>query len=860
MKRLRKLSVGSGPMLGVRAIFLSTEKKQPYVNLPIVFVGDQSLSNNRTVSNILGKLATNTNGYVSFKVNQSQLNRLNEIYLYPLGHEHLKVSLKTFVTQLNGEGVKTIEISCDVASKIRRENIPSIQKADLIDHDFIPFFHRSGFKNNCHTLKENTTPPDPATGTGTNPPTTDPATANANDSSDCGCHGQNVSGKEAQSVTCEALLPDTQPIECMDIYQLDKDPTTETTATNAAGDSLTVQTGTMTVFESCFEPYGYSLGDLNYTVSLAPCESVNIAVESFHREARNSRNESTNRSEALENRVVRNKSVQEFIKSKLTEHKFNMNLSLSAAIPQTPLVVSMSRGYGFGSRKSATEMIQDINDTHHQLANSYSSYNSLVVQEVAQSELRNTTTRHLRNHNHCHTLNIMFYEVVNNIKVITEEQGTRPAVFVKYPTPCFTIKDVLANRHILREVLLDRALIKCLDDICLETSNCESGDSTPPDGNTPTPCAAKTTKLTVALSIADTLHAPSEGQMYLLVNGQPYYISHAPDKKYKRNRTYTVEIAIPPTCVEDINSISLRHIGGQLQAIELNNLSIRYEAQGEPGSSYFLFNQGLNNLRMNNEIRPLSSSLNPEFPPKDPEVIDTEEEALEAAQGCCENNLLQHLNSNKLYYYKILWMTEDANTRYKRFESYTLGSAALSEAIENTPLAVLGDWVAFPTDTPLTPAPNPTVEETFLYTPTGSLFSEAILGRCGGCEVIDNNVFWDWTDKQCPGSAPAIEVGGLNGFNPAVLSGFGFGNGLLSMAALSNLSANSVLAPIVAAAIAQSLTGGGASSDKTEKLLKALWDALKKAGDGSKEGENDGDAPSDPSGPSDSDPNQNNLA
>lgn len=860
MKRLRKLSVGSGPMLGVRAIFLSTEKKQPYVNLPIVFAGEKVLSNNQTVSNILGKLATNANGYVSFKVNQSQLNRLGEIYLYPLGYENLKVRLKTFVTQLNGEGVKTIEISCDVASEIRRENIPSIQKADLIDHDFIPFFHGSTFKNSCRTLEENTTPTDPNRGAN------DPATSEPKDSHDCGCHEQSFSGQEAQGVSCEALIPDTQPIECIDIYQLDKDPTTETTATNVAGDSLTVQTGTMTVFESCFEPYGYSLGDLNYTVSLAPCESINIAVESFHREARNSRNESTNRSEALENRIVRSKSVQEFIKSKLTEHKFNMNLSLSAAIPKTPLVVSMSKGYGFGSRKSVTEMVQDINDTHHQLANSYSSYNSLVVQEVSQSELRNTTTRHLRNHNHCHTLNIMFYEVVNNIKVITEEQGTRPAVFVKYPTPCFTVKDVLANRHILREVLLDRQLVKCLDDICLETSNCDCGDTVPvaPDasgGNTPAPCAAKTTKLIVTLSIADTLNAPSEGQMYLLVNGQPYYISHAPDKKYKRNRTYTVEIAIPPTCIEDINSIGLRHIGGRLQAIELNNLSIRYEAQGEPGSSYFLFNQGLNNLRMNNEDRPLSSSLNPEFPPKDPDIIDTEEEASEVARGCCENNLLQHLNCNKLYYYKILWMTEDANARYKRFESYTLGSATLSEAIENTPLAVLGDWVAFPTDKPLTPASAPTVEETFLYTPTGSLFSEAILGRCGGCEVIDNSVFWDWTDKQCPGSAPAIEVGGLNGFNPAALSGFGFGNGLLSMAALSNLSGNSVLASIVAAAIAQSVAGGGVSTAGTEKLLEALLKALKAKKEEKKpSSENDGDSPADPSGPDGNNSGENDIA
>lgn len=843
MNRLKKLSTSSGPALGVRVIFLSTEKKRPYVNLPIVLAGEQPLNSPdqtpRFFLNIQAKLATNGNGYVSFKVRRDQVQRFREIYVYPLGHEDLKVPMRDFINNTNGEGIETVELSCDVASKIKRENIPAIQKADLIDHDFIPFLHRISYRNTCHTFEANTQSSTGATADGTtaNGTTADASSATTDSSPNqpCGCHDQQFSGDEPQAVNCEALLPDTQPVECMTIYQLDKDNSSTNNAQNG-DNTLAVQEGSMNIFESCFEPYGYSLGDLNYSVSLAPCESVNIAVENWSRRDRTTRSESTSRAESLENDIVRSKSVQEFIKSKLTEHKFNVGLSSTFMIKGIP--ISASLGYGFGSRKSTTEMVQDINETHRQLANSYSSYNSVAVYETTQSEARNTTTRNLRNHNHCHTLTFMYYEIVQNIKLITEEQGTRDALFIKYPTPCFTLKDVIAKRHILRDVLLDQALVECLDGICMEdySCDCSSPVSTGDDGGGSTPtdpvCPATATKLHVSVTIADKTWAGSEGNLYLLLNIggsiQSFYISHAPDGKYKKNKTYTVEISIPPTCVTDITQVGLELIG--TNKIILSNLAIDYECQEDPGTPYFLFNQGLNNLELDNSKQMLNRAVSPETPNIQPPNDDTPP-AIQAAQDaadCCESNLLQHLNCNKLYYYKIFWMLEDENERAVRLEPYTYLGQPLLDQMENTPVGVIGDWVAFPATASMVPATNPVVEETFLYAPTGNVFSEAVLGRCGSCEVQDNSVYWDWSDSPCSGNAPAITTGGLSQYQAAALNPFAFANPLLGMQALSNLSASASLGSIAQAALGQSIT---AFPDMSEKMVDSLLKFMQESKD-----------------------------
>lgn len=784
-------------MLAIRLIYLTKEKKSPIAGLPIVLAVEQAINNTHKILNIQAKLATNSNGYVSFKMSLEKFRRNPNIYVYPLGHEDLKVPMADFVKATQGDGIQTVEIDCKTAASIGKENIPSVQQADLLDHEFTPYFTHVQFNNSCSTFKDNIDDH--------NNNTVDPI------DDDCDCHKHPA--LHDPNRYCAALIPGILPEECINTYQLNKNGIVlNNIRFNNNEPAVKIQEGIISLYESCFAPMGYSLGDLSYSTSLAPCESVNIAVENWFRKDKSVRSESTSLSETLENEVIRTKSVQEFIKSKLTEHKFNVGLS--AAFMAGPVPVTANVGYAFGSKKSTTEMTQDINETHRQLSSAYSSYNSISIYETTQTESRNTTTRHIRNHNHCHTLTLMYFEIIQNIRIRTRHLGSRKGYFVQYPTPCFTIKDIIAKRHILREVLLDKQLVECLDGICLDeyTCDCSSGattnDGAGGSGNNNSDCPATVTELHIKVRTADKTNAPSEGNLYLLVNlggtVHRFFVPHAPDTKYRKNSLYEMTISIPPTCVTDVDGFGFELDG--TDKIILASLEVDYTCQEDPANTYFLFNAGFE-MHLRNEQEMIDVPVSPQLPDLKPTDTDVPPAVVDeqSAKNCCENNLLQHMNCNKLYYYKIFWMLEDENERAIRFANYIVGGTPFLDKIENNPVGVIGDWVAFiDADAPLEQG-DQSVDETVIHAPTGNVFSEAILGQCGSCETIDDSVFWDWTGKTCPGSAPAITTGGLSQYQAAGLTPFNFANQLLSLQALSNLGATASLGAITEQALQQSV-------------------------------------------------------
>jgi hypothetical protein len=91
----------------------------------------------------------------------------------------------------------------------------------------------------------------------------------------------------------------------------------------------------------------------------------------------------------------------------------------------------------------------------------------------------------------------------------------------------------------------------------------------------------------------------------------------------------------------------------------------------------------------------------------------------------------------------------------------------LIESIENRPLAVLGNKVAFAREGSARPHfdatggfgedANPIVlAEKLVSVPARGVFAEAKLGHCNACEVIDNTRFWDWQQSPIPEKPTAI--------------------------------------------------------------------------------------------------------
>lgn len=81
----------------------------------------------------------------------------------------------------------------------------------------------------------------------------------------------------------------------------------------------------------------------------------------------------------------------------------------------------------------------------------------------------------------------------------------------------------------------------------------------------------------------------------------------------------------------------------------------------------------------------------------------------------------------------------------------------LLNAIDSRPVAVLGNYIAFPK---ALPAPvdgiDPPRSERVVILPTRGLFAETQLSHCNCCEERDITRFWDWSQSPCPEKPPEI--------------------------------------------------------------------------------------------------------
>ncbi|WP_290818167.1 N-acetylmuramoyl-L-alanine amidase [Halovivax sp.] len=131
--------------------------------------------------------------------------------------------------------------------------------------------------------------------------------------------------------------------------------------------------------------------------------------------------------------------------------------------------------------------------------------------------------------------------------------------------------------------------------------------------------------------------------------------------------------------------------------------------------------------------------------------------------------LLEHIKAHPMRYLHDIWLTEEASARALRFDRYEYDfgeeeetePVPLLELIENRPVGITGNLVAFPlledgqlkTGTRVTP--DEAITERLVSLPTGGVFAEAMLSRCMASEPRDitRNVNVSDGDQS---SAPSI--------------------------------------------------------------------------------------------------------
>lgn len=208
-------------------------------------------------------------------------------------------------------------------------------------------------------------------------------------------------------------------------------------------------------------PIGHSLGEIKYSLPLAPGESVKLAIIDWSRTDSTVRTEDTQFAEKLMHDTHRDRSITETVQSALNEWQRGGNVQggVNASLFG---IISIGGGGGYstssGSKELAAANTQKLSDSFSQASSALREFHSTVVVQSKQEEKQNIQTRTFSNYNHSHTLTILYYEILRHYKLVSEWVNRKAVALLPSDKINFTDDEIIAYRHILENNLLDNAL------------------------------------------------------------------------------------------------------------------------------------------------------------------------------------------------------------------------------------------------------------------------------------------------------------------------------------------------------------------------------------------------------------------
>ena len=223
---------------------------------------------------------------------------------------------------------------------------------------------------------------------------------------------------------------------------------------------------------------GHSLGEILYSLPLAPGETVKLAVVDWSWDSLTKRDETTRLTEDVLHQTHRDRTVTETVKAGIRELQHGSSFmggtagaagatgtgkidsfNVAGAVGQT-WSLGGSTATSDGSRDVAAEMVQRVGDSFSQASSVQRELNSTVVIQARQEQKESIQTRTFSNYNHSHTLTILYYEVLRHYRVTVEWVRRRHAALVAVPKRVekFDEDTILKYRHVLESALLDPSL------------------------------------------------------------------------------------------------------------------------------------------------------------------------------------------------------------------------------------------------------------------------------------------------------------------------------------------------------------------------------------------------------------------
>jgi hypothetical protein len=614
---------------------------------------------------------------------------------------------------------------------------------------------------------------------------------------------------------CETLLPANLATRLIRFRQFVRSTSKATAIDNLQRLSRSERTGLRftgatrlgyaITYHSEWFPIGHSLGQITYSLPLAPGEKMRIAVVDWSRHDSAKRTEQTTEKEDLQHAAVRDRTLTEAVQMVVKETQSGSSfmaggaLSAGAGIPIGPVSLGVGGAFGLGGASSDSEGMrsvvgdttQKISDAFHQASSAQRELNSTVVVQADQVEEGEARTRTVANYNHSHALTILYYEVLHHNRVLTRPVSIRPVLFLEHDIGDFASRGqdgewdvslIELHAQTIAANLLDESLRDCLAVVkkfaCLQRNFKGPATHLPTDDfvlshfllKTKTGASVPTSSITPYLVLKDGPNV----KCFVVVNQSPPIFEPVLhdyfDKGFKglhANAEDWFHVVLErPVRWGNLSKLVLwQGHDGQNSSWDIEHVHVC--ANAEP--LYWVMAEGpppfspLVGGGMQIEI-PLSRYI-----PGPHRVGDM----LSGEERCCLERFANHINAHRAHYLRAVLLVETAADRAARLDNWKIGAETLLDVTENTLLDVSDGCAILPivpgADKALDPAfatqtlglANASFGEfieQILTFPARGVFAEAKLGHCNASELIDPDRFWDWQRSPIPDDAPEIEA------------------------------------------------------------------------------------------------------
>lgn len=502
------------------------------------------------------------------------------------------------------------------------------------------------------------------------------------------------------------------------LHELDKpiDPFAVTDDSEQMG--LKPAVGVLTVHEQCWHQKGIALGNLLQSVCLAPGEVTQVAVTRWERKTKGTSAESTEQQEAVSEQAEQNRAVNEVQRAVAQEAQIGQSSTSShstsaqaggswffaSASAASTTSSAITAQFSAGSRNLAAESTNAIAQRTAEVSQSLRSRRQSVVREVSEQEAESLSTRVLANYNRRHSLNILFFEVLQT----------------------YEIKTVLTN--------WDRCLFVPL---------------LPIDFAVPGEIEKFGAQL---LSIFNEIGAKDMLDILEKTLEQAKGANDKIDPRIEELKKRIEELRSDRQRLHDIK-FDFAH---DLAHMDQNERKARVEKL-KTDPEYIALRRKYVDVLPQKDINDI---MNPHYGRLDPLIAAAENE-LASMKVQTKIPAGERLNLHRLFLSQQLWLRMSPYHIYCLLRGYMIENQALSALVDPQPVGVFGNYLAFRWGFPNTDegqAARESFEKKYLKRensgqsrvvglPTSGVFSEAVLGQGLAAEQIDER-FGKWGDKE----------------------------------------------------------------------------------------------------------------